>query len=126
LVVYGTGKEVESQLFDLTYDPDESTNLIHYPEYKSTIQVLDINLRTVVDYEKVAEDVASYNQESFIRWMDATQDWKKALADNNLRWHTSWDEAGSERAIEAIEKWLSEPPQVKACRKDFIWPPQST
>ena len=122
-VVYGTGNEVDSMLFDLTNDPDEHTNLIHEDSYASTVQMLDTHLRSVVDYEKVAFDVAKYNQDSFRHWMNVTENWKEALEDDHLRWHASWEAAGTERAIEAIEEWLSEEPKVLACRSSLLWPP---
>jgi hypothetical protein len=125
LIVWGTGKEVDSQLFDLTHDPDENVNLIHSKGYyASIIQSLDASLRSVVDYEAVAMDVARYNKRSFVRWINRTgADWKEVLADNSQRWHESWQEAGEGRAMEALQEWLSKPASVVSCRKDLVWPP---
>jgi hypothetical protein len=122
LIVWGTGKEVDSQLFDLTHDPDENINLIHSPDYVSIVASLDASLRSVVDYETVAMDVARYNKESFVRWINRTVDWKEVVQGVNLRWHESWQEAG-EGAMDAIQEWLSKPASVVACRKDWVWPP---
>jgi hypothetical protein len=123
LVVWGSGKEVDSQLFDLTRDPDERNNLIQLPKYAQIIEQLDANLRSVVDYEQVAMDVARYNQQSFQTWMNFTSNWKEVLTDKQFRWHASWEEVGTKRAIEAIEEWLSKPQKINACRKDTVWPP---
>jgi hypothetical protein len=122
LIVCGTGKEVDSQLFDLTHDPDENINPIHFPDYASIIASLDASLRSVVDYETIAMDVARYNKESFVRWINRTADWTEVVQDVHLRWHESWQEAEGE-AMDAIQKWLSKPANVVACRKDLVWPP---
>eukprot|EP00945_MAST-04E_sp_MAST-4E-sp1_P001541 g1541.t1 len=60
---WGTGKEVEDQLFNLTNDPDERKNIARDPEFASLIEQLDQNLKSVVNYEEVAEEVALYNKE---------------------------------------------------------------
>ena len=122
LIVWGTGKEVDSQLFDLTHDPDENVNLINFPDYAFIIGSLDASLRSVVDYETVAMDVARYNKESFVRWINRTADWTEVVQDVHLRWHESWQEGGG-GTMDAIQEWLSKPANVVACRKDLVWPP---
>ena len=119
-VVWGTGSEVDSMLFDLTKDPDEHTNLIHDPNYSTIVQTLDRHLKSVVDYEIVALDVARYNQQSFQHWINATENWRDVLADEKLRWHRSWEAAGTEQAIEVIEEWLEQEPQVYGCRASLV------
>jgi hypothetical protein len=124
LVVWGTGKEVDAQLFDLTNDPDETLNLVHSPNYADVVFSLDASLQSVVEYDFVAKDVARYNQQSFEHWKNRTSDWKGVVQDTQRRWHTSWEQGG-EKSIEAIEDWLSHPAEVLACRKDLVWPPKN-
>ncbi|KAL3917762.1 MAG: hypothetical protein SGILL_004557 [Bacillariaceae sp.] len=121
-VVWGTGNEVDSMLFDLSNDPNEHTNLIHRKDYATIVRTLDTQLRSVVDYESVALDVAKYNQLSMKHWINATENWKELLADDKLRWHRSWEAAGTEDAIETIETWLAGEPKVLACRDSLVWP----
>mmetsp|Transcript_11456 Transcript_11456/g.20577 ORF Transcript_11456/g.20577 Transcript_11456/m.20577 type:complete len:96 (+) Transcript_11456:3-290(+) len=87
------------------------------------IETLYVNLKSVVDYGKVAQDVAKYNKQSFERWINNTANWKQALADHHLRWHASWEAAGTKQATQAIQDWLSQPAMVRPCRKEHIWPP---
>ena len=126
LVVWGTGQEVDSQLFDLTHDPGEMVNLIHHSLYANTITTLETNLKSVVDYEQVAKEVAQYNQDSFRAWTQHTADWKDIVQGDKMSWHVSWQEAGDGPSMAAIEEWLSQPPNVAACRKDLVWPPSTT
>ncbi|KAG7350869.1 choline-sulfatase [Nitzschia inconspicua] len=121
-IVWGTGTEVENMLFDLTHDADELVNLINDPKYAMIRQLLDEHLKSIVEYKAVAEEVATYNHQSFQRWVNVTSNWKDILASKSLRWHISWEEAGNDQAIAAVNQWISEPPQVKACRKHIVWP----
>ena len=51
---------------------------------------------------EVAEDVARYHHNSFAAWMKTEPDWKRALLDQRLRWHTSFMQ-NPQAAIAAIE-----------------------
>lgn len=125
LVVWGTGQQVESQLFDLSNDPNETTNLIHDADYQLIVGMLNSNLQNVVDYPIVAQDVAKYNRDSFELWMDQNPtSWKELLNSTSLRWHSSWRRK-SELALAAIEEWLTKdnPATIQGCRRESAWPP---
>jgi len=122
LIRYGTGSEVDGQLFDLTSDPNETKNLIHDPKFAGIVKELEESLRSVINYPKVAMEVAHYNKASFEGWINSTKDWKTEIHNKNLRWTQSWDEAGEHGAMDAIEKWLSAPAEVLPCRPSLIWP----
>jgi len=115
-VVFGTGKEVPPQLFDLKNDVGEQVNLA--ATMPDIVKQLDAKLRAVVDYEAVSTDVADYNQLSFKAWMGRTPDWKQAMVD--LRWKTPFT-VNQNASIAAIENWLAAPPKVEACRDTLIW-----
>ncbi len=127
LIIWGTGREVDSQLFDLTNDSNETINLIHDADYELIIGILNTNLQSVVDYPAVAHDVAKYNRESFQQWKNEhLANWKELLNSTSLRWHSSW-EPKSELALAAIEEWLAkEDPAstIQGCRKELAWPPK--
>jgi len=118
--VFGTGNQHVPQLFDLTADPDETTNLATTPGYEDTIRELDGLLRSVVDYEAVATDVARYTHASLGAWVNATSDWKTVV--QNLRWSASFD-IDAEASIRAMEAYLKGPPRVYECRSESEWPP---
>ena len=121
-VVYGTGKEVVSQLFDLSNDPDETKNLIHAEDYSNMVETLDSNLRTVVDYPKVSLNVAQYNKDSMLGWMNATKHWKDQIHAPDLRWTKSWNENANDSSLTALEKWISQPTKVVGCRSTMTFP----
>ena len=123
LVRYGTGKEVPSQLFDLTVDPNEMSNLALEPSYADIAEELDSDLRTIVDYSAVARGVASYEKRSFRSWAsNVTGDWRQVIHAKNLRWTPSWDR-DSEGAFDAIYEWLSRPDDdIVPCRSETKWP----
>jgi len=118
--VFGTGNEHEPQLFDLKADPDENTNLAGDPFYKPTIRELDELLRSVVDYEDVAKNVAKYTHDSLGTWVNATSNWKTIVQD--LRWSASFD-VDVNASLRAIEAYLEAPPRVYECRSEPVWPP---
>jgi hypothetical protein len=60
LITYGTGQEVPPQLFNLTQDPGEMTNL--QSDYPEVVAQLDAMLKQQIDYPGVSLDVARYNQ----------------------------------------------------------------
>ena len=121
---WGTGKEVEDQLFDLTNDPDERINLVKNPAFSSTIKNLDENLKQVVNYTVVAEEVALYNKESLKSWISNNADWREKIHSKHLRWTPSWDAAGKNAAFRALEEWLNSEVNVVPCRATLEWPPR--
>ena len=66
LILWGTGKEVPSLLFDLLADPMEDTNLIAdaagAAKYAQIVDAMEQNLQSVVDYKNVAMEVAKYGK----------------------------------------------------------------
>eukprot|EP00934_Nitzschia_sp_Nitz4_P002988 Nitzschia sp. Nitz4//scaffold403_size10707//3459//5456//NITZ4_009062-RA/size10707-processed-gene-0.7-mRNA-1//-1//CDS//3329551083//2978//frame0 len=126
LIVWGTGQEVPTQLFDLTNDPDEMDNLFEDTRYLHIVEKMDDHLNQIVDYRSVATTVAQYNVESFQHWQRQNpSNWTKILSDDlGMRWHHSWKEQGSNRSLAAIAEWLSQqPPPVLGCRREVAWPP---
>ena len=121
LVKYGTGEQVPDQLFDLTNDPDETTNLLHNSDYKGMIPILEASLRSVVDYPTVAQNVADYNKAGFRWWINNTKDWTKAVHAAGLRWTSSWD-YDADGAEEAVQSWLNAPAKILACRNSMVYP----
>lgn len=121
LVKYGTGEQVEDQLFDLTNDIDETTNLIENPDYKGMIPTLEASLRTVIDFPSVAQSVAEYNKAGFRWWINKTKDWKKAIHAAGLRWTPSWD-YDAQGAKDAIQQWLTAPAEILPCRDEIVYP----
>jgi len=117
-VVFGTGKEVKPQLFKLTEDAGEMNNIAD--AMPSVVAEFDAKLKEVIDYVAVSNDVANYNQLSFRAWQNRTSNWKQQVATG--RWADPFSAAG-QGAFDAIDQWLSEPPQVKECRSELIYPP---
>lgn len=129
LVIWGTGEQVDSQLFDLTNDPDEWNNLIHDPKYAPIALAMERNLNYVVPYQHVAKEVAQYNVDSFETWKKQNaQNWTDIISqETGLRWHASWQLLGNNRSIDAIEEWLTQsPPAIQGCRREVEWPPKPT
>merc|ERR1711907_723813 len=122
LVVWGTGDIHKNQLFDLKADPDEMHNLANDHDQSSRIETMLKKMESVVDYQSVAKNVAKYGQDSMKHWINATDDWKNALASEHLRWHTAWKQ-NPEANVAAIETWLSKPPELQPCRAEAVWPP---
>ena len=124
LVVYGTGNETEHQLFDLTHDPDEMRNLITKPSYRSVVSSLEKSLRSVVDYPRVAMEVASYNLDSIKNWMDVTPRWRNEIH-SKRRWADSFDR-DIQGSFKALEKWIRANATVMPCRRELVWPPKDS
>jgi hypothetical protein len=94
-VAWGTGEQHEPQLFNLTADPDEWTNLaagygvVHgrgvteaqllHREHR-LIRKLDQLLLSSVDYPSVTKDVANYNVKMARWWMQTEPKWQSVLA----------------------------------------------
>jgi len=117
--VFGTGHEHRPQLFDLKADPDENTDLAGNPEHEPTMKKLDELLRSIVDYEDVANEVARYTHASLEAWVNATNNWKTIVQD--LRWRASF-EIDVNASLAAIETYLAAPPRVYECRSEPVWP----
>lgn len=124
LVVWGTGEQHPNQLFNLTADPDEMTNLVGEPELQARKVSMLKKLRSVVDYQLVAANVAKYGHESMKFWVNNTRNWANVLGDKDLRWHKSWIQ-NPKANVDAINTWLAEPPKINACRASHVWPPQN-
>ena len=129
LIQWGTGHEVMPQLFDLTSDPQENTNLLNVttPDKHTflLLQQLDSSLQTAIPYPSIAQQVAQYNKDSFAAWVNVTKDWQNAIHKSGLRWDDSWD-ADPAGAIAAVNEWMAQPAVVQACRSELVWPPSET
>lgn len=101
-IAYADGVAVLPQLFDLSSDPDELTNVAtKFPEITSS---LDQKLRSIINYPRVSASVHQYNKEQFIQWKQSIgQNYSDVIA--NLRWHQDW--LKKPRKYErAIDRWL--------------------
>lgn len=122
LVVWGTGEQHPHQLFDLVNDKDESTNLVDKPEHAARVKTLLTKLGSVVDFSKIAQNVAKYNHDSMAWWTKKTSNWQAEMGKSALRWSTSWNQ-DAKASVAAVEEWLAKPPKVETCRLDQVWPP---
>uniref|UniRef100_G1N7S0 Arylsulfatase K n=3 Tax=Meleagris gallopavo TaxID=9103 RepID=G1N7S0_MELGA len=107
-ITYLDGVSVPPQLFDLSADPDELTNVaIKFPE---TVQSLDKILRSIVNYPRVSSSVQNYNKRQFISWKQSLgQNYSNVIA--NLRWHQDWLKE-PKKYENAIDRWLSQREQI--------------
>jgi arylsulfatase A-like enzyme len=122
-VVWGDGvTSGPAQLFNLTADPGELTNVAG--AHPDVVAQLDAALRSVVDYPAVSADVAQYEVDMFKWWTGAHADWRAQLADPARRWHTAWA-AHAKENLAAVEAWLAAPPPAALlpCRNATVWPP---
>merc|ERR1712087_704398 len=109
-VVYGSGKEVPPRLFNLVQDPLEMVDLASNKSYAGRISDMDKTLRGIVDYPAVAEDVESYNKQSFVLWRDSftnETEYNETIS-QEIRWNESWA-YDSDGSFKAIDKWLKTP-----------------
>ena len=112
LVVFGSGGLVAPQLFDLSADPGETTNLFNTSDAARAAQAsLDAALRSIIDYPAVAQDVASYQLAQFKRWAASVPDWRKEIQSANVRWQAAFA-AHSAEALAAVEAYLAQPSAV--------------
>ncbi|XP_004703536.1 arylsulfatase K [Echinops telfairi] len=104
-IAYSDGVSVLPQLFDLSLDPDELTNVA--TKFPDITYSLDQKLRSIINYPKVSASVRQYNKEQFVSWKQRLgQNYSKAIA--NLRWHQDW--LKEPRKYEsAINQWLKNP-----------------
>jgi hypothetical protein len=108
LVQYGTGDQVPPQLFNLSADPHEMTNLYNAsPAYVAIAEDLDAKLRSNIDYPAVALDVALYQKQQFLWWAaNGTTHWEEEIKSANVRWSTSWAEY-PDQALAAVKAWMA-------------------
>uniref|UniRef100_UPI00398E70A4 arylsulfatase K isoform X1 n=1 Tax=Pristiophorus japonicus TaxID=55135 RepID=UPI00398E70A4 len=102
-VAYADGISVPSQLFDLSADPDELTNVA--TKYSEVTSTLDRKLRSILNYPEVSKSVHQYNKLQFVKWKESLgKNYTDIIA--NLRWHQSWqnDPVAYQNAI---KRWLS-------------------
>lgn len=101
-IAYSDGVSVLPQLFDLSSDPDELTNIAtKFPEITYS---LDQKLRSIVNYPKVSASVHQYDKEQFIMWKQSMgQNYSNVIA--NLRWHQDWLKE-PKKYESAIDWWL--------------------
>jgi choline-sulfatase len=88
LIVWGTGQEVPSMLYNLTADEGEQTNLLASPTpaVRSLHATLESSLRSVVSYPEVATQVARYNHARMAYWINSTgPGWVDAIHAPGLR-----------------------------------------
>ncbi|XP_074850308.1 arylsulfatase K isoform X2 [Carettochelys insculpta] len=101
-IAYSDGHSVPPQLFDLSADPDELTNIATtFPEVTHS---LDKKLRSIVNYPRVSAFVHKYNKKQFINWKQSLgQNYSSVIA--NLRWHQDWFKE-PRKYEDAIHRWL--------------------
>ncbi|XP_054995056.1 arylsulfatase K isoform X1 [Sorex araneus] len=101
-IAYSDGVSVAPQLFDLSSDPDELTNIATtFPEITYS---LDQKLRSILDYPKVSASVHKYNKEQFANWKQSVgQNYSNVIS--NLRWHQDWQKQ-PRKYENAINQWL--------------------
>ncbi|NXN17883.1 ARSK Arylsulfatase, partial [Indicator maculatus] len=101
-IAYGDGHSVLPQLFDLSEDPDELTNVA--AKLPGVVRSLDGMLRSIVNYPKVSSAVQEYNKREFIAWKESLgQNYSNVIA--NLRWHRDWLQE-PQKYESAIDEWL--------------------
>ena len=101
-LVWGTGAEVPSLLFNLDADPSENLNLIATDvgkaAYKDVVDALDASLKSVVDYPDLSQKVARYNRAIFASYIAnltaAGKDWRGIVASQDY-WKASWNVSNS-------------------------------
>uniref|UniRef100_A0A2K5Q0Q0 Arylsulfatase K n=1 Tax=Cebus imitator TaxID=2715852 RepID=A0A2K5Q0Q0_CEBIM len=109
-IAYSDGTSVLPQLFDLSSDPDELTNVaVKFPEITYS---LDQKLRSIINYPKVSASVHQYNKEQFIKWKQSIgQNYSNVIA--NLRWHQDWQKE-PKKYESAIDQWLKTDMNLRA------------
>jgi choline-sulfatase len=124
LIVWGSGEQHPALLFDLIADPAENHNLIADPQYAALAKTLDASLRSVVDYAKVAQQVAQYGHDSLKGWTEKTENWQAEIHKDGLRWTPSWNQYPN-ASMAAVKKFLNSPATINPCRSNFSWGPQT-
>ncbi|XP_005356609.1 arylsulfatase K [Microtus ochrogaster] len=102
-IAYSDGASVQPQLFDLSSDPDELTNIA--TEFSEITYSLDQKLRSIINYPKVSASVHQYNKEQFLMWKQSTgQNYSAVIA--HLRWHQDWQKEPG-KYEDVINQWLT-------------------
>jgi len=110
LIQFGTGAQVAPQLFDLEADPDELTNLHNASAAARAAEAaLDAQLRALINYPSVAQDVADYQLAQFKFWAESQADWRAEIASGDVRWQAAWA-AHPAAALAAAEAYLAQAP----------------
>ncbi len=108
------------QLFNLSADPDELTNL-----WTPTLPLaaeMEAILAGAVDYAGVALDVAQYQKLMFEWWVGSNADWQAQLANPaDVRWSAAWAAAPA-ASLAAVEAWRAAPVAIQPCRNSTVWP----
>jgi arylsulfatase A-like enzyme len=120
---YGLGNHsaegVTPQLFNVTADPQERTNL--WTPDSPVAKELEGILQSMIDYPSVAMDVAEYQMGQFRYWQGANSDWRKQITDPSIvRWAQAWNDAYN-ASFAALDEWLSQPPGNQVCRNATVW-----
>ena len=146
LIQWGTGVEHPPQLFNLTADPDEMTNLALKKPNHALLLELDALLRKAIPYPAVSIEVAKYNIAMAKWWMNDEPQWRAILAGTanstnhggpqtclshicakgGSDWGEVWQvgtEAGG-KYMQAWHKWIESEPAVVPCPASltFDWP----
>ncbi|KAJ7335763.1 hypothetical protein JRQ81_013704 [Phrynocephalus forsythii] len=101
-LAYSDGRSVPPQLFDLSADPDELTNIA--TKFPETTEYLNKILYSILNYPKVSALVEQYNKQQFINWkQNVGQNYSDILA--NLRWHQDWKKH-AKMYEHAIDRWI--------------------
>lgn len=101
-IAYSNGRSVPPQLFDLSADPDELTNVA--TKFPAITESLNKKLLSIVDYPKVSALVQEYNKQQFINWKQTLgQNYSETIA--NLRWHQDWKK-NPKKYEDAIDRWI--------------------
>ena len=113
LVQYGTGAQVAPQLFDLVGDPDELVNLFNTSAAARAAEAaLGAQLRALINYPQVGQDVADYQLALFQKWASLQADWKTEIQSANVRWQAAFA-AHPKEALAAAEAYIAQSPPAK-------------
>ncbi|CAH6787471.1 arylsulfatase K isoform X1 [Phodopus roborovskii] len=105
-IAYSDGTSVQPQLFDLSSDPDELTNIA--TKFPEITYALDQKLRSIINYPKVSASVHQYNRKQFTMWKQSVgQNYSTVIA--HLRWHQDWQKEPW-KYENAIHQWLTAHP----------------
>jgi arylsulfatase A-like enzyme len=115
LIVYGSGREVPDQLFNLTADAGEGTNIAYTPAGAAVRAMLRAHLDGEMNITAVALQVAQYGKDVILAWGAATEGgWEKGVRSPNLSWATAFAAAPAE-SEKAIRDWLDAPLFLQGC-----------
>ena len=109
-VVYGSGNEVPSRLFNINDDPYEMNDLALNYSYHNLMNEMDQILRTIIDYPAIAQNVEEYNKDSYVLWRNSftNETLFNETVSQDIRWSDSWS-YDSDGSFNAIDEWLQTP-----------------